>query len=272
YSAREAFEQALESACWGPIAVTALLWAMLHLLSPVFTWIVLRGVGADISYRSALEIHIGRLPARYLPGGIWHTVSRVMDLHGLGVSRLQLSILVLMENLVPLGITLAGGGLLLYLSGDSQGPALAAAAGGLLLLACIPFALRHRMLLSKHGFTHRYYLTALTVVAAFWAIAASAFACYWLAFPSTEIGGSLLKLFGAYLLAWAAGFAAIFAPQGIGVFEAVAAMLLPGALPFGGVVALAAGFRAVVLIGDSLAFGVLLLYRRSVGKATQATR
>src|ERR1700733_9080997 len=60
-----------------PLIITVLLWASLNLLIAVFTWIVLRETGANISYGAILRIHVGRLPARYLPGGIWQTVSRM---------------------------------------------------------------------------------------------------------------------------------------------------------------------------------------------------
>src|SRR5665213_2821880 len=81
WRARVVFPMVLEQTDAAPLVVTVLVWTSLHLLTPVFSWIVLRELGADIGYRTLLAIHVGRLPARYLPGGIWHTVSRVMDLH-----------------------------------------------------------------------------------------------------------------------------------------------------------------------------------------------
>ena len=74
-----------------PLIVTVALWALLHLLTPVFSWIVLREIGADVGYQHAVGRSTSRAGCRhagYLPGGIWHTVSRVMDLHHLGVKSI----------------------------------------------------------------------------------------------------------------------------------------------------------------------------------------
>ncbi|HEY8681585.1 MAG TPA: hypothetical protein VIM06_00305 [Rhodanobacter sp.] len=244
-----------------PLVITVLLWASLNLLIPVFTWLVLREAGANISYGALLKIQVGRLPARYLPGGIWQTVSRMMDLHRLGVDRSQLSTLIMLENLVPLAITLTMGGACTLVASHTKLFAFAAMLGGLMLLTCLPFLLRHRLLLHKRGFALRtYFLAALTSVA-FWIIAATAFACYWYSFPATHVDVSRLQVYGAYLLAWSAGFISVFSPQGIGVFESVISLLLKGALPFGEVAVLAAGFRAATLAADFIAYGSLLVSR-----------
>ena len=245
------------------LALPVGLWALLHLLTPVFTATVLQEIDAPIRYRTALAIHVARLPARYLPGGIWHTVTRVMDLHRLGVSRSQLSVMVLLENVVPVALALVIGGIFLDLGNDAKIPAMAAVVAGLLLLTCTPLALRHRALLDGRRFALAAYLKIVAVVSVFWLVAATAFACYWSAFPATDAGVPLLRVYGAYLLAWAAGFVSVFAPQGLGVFEAVAGVFLRGALPFAGVAVLAAGFRVVILAADMLAFLTLHALRHS---------
>ena len=244
-----------------PLAITVLLWASLNLLAPIFTWLVLREAGVGISYGVLLRIQVGRLPAKYLPGGIWQTVSRMMDLHRLGVDRSQLSALVMLENLVPLAVTLTMGGVCTLIASSAKLFALAAMLGGVVLLTCLPILLRHRLLLHNRGFALRiYFFVALTAVA-FWCIAATAFACYWYSFPVTHVDVSRLQVYGAYLLAWSAGFISVFSPQGIGVFESVISLLLKGALPFGEVAVLAAGFRAATLAADFIAYGTLLVSR-----------
>jgi len=269
YTSRESFQHALINAHMLPLAIAVLLCATMHLVTPIFSWLVLRESEVHIPYAIALRIHVSRLPARYLPGGIWQTVSRMTDLHRIGVNRSQLTTLIMMENLVPLGVSLAFGGLLMGLAGDTRLLILAPMLGGLLLLAITPLALRHRLLLHIKGFALARYVILIAVTTAFWVIAASAFACYWSAFPATGSGLPLLKIFGSYLLAWAAGFAAIFAPQGIGVFESVAGLLLHGSLPFGGIAVLISGFRATVLAGDLLTYGVFLLLRHGQSRCRE---
>lgn len=244
-----------------PLAITALLWASLNLLGPVFTWLVLRETGANVPYGTALKIQISRLPAKYLPGGIWQTVSRMMDLHRLGVDRAQLSVLVMLENLMPLAVAMATGGAFMLITRDAQHLALAAMLGSLILLVCLPLVLRHRLLLRKSRFAWRTYILAALINLAFWLMAATAFACYWYSFSAIHADVSWLQVYGSYLLAWSAGFMSIFSPQGIGVFESVISIFLKGVLPFGEVAVLAAGFRAVMLAADFIAYGAWFLGR-----------
>ena len=272
YGSRTAFQQTLTHARLAPLFITIVLCALLHLITPVFSWLVLRKTGAKLPYGVVLGIHVRRLPARYLPGGIWQTVSRMADLHDIGISRSQLSVLILMENLIPLAVALIAGALFLFFAGDERLPIFGAMLTGTLLLVCIPLVLRNRLLLQNSGFALSHYLATLAVIAGFWMIAATAFAYYWSAFPAAGTGNSLLRIFGAYLLAWAAGFVVIFAPQGIGVFESVAGMLLQGSLPFGGIALLAAGYRAAVLAGDLLAYGVFIILRHSHTQLTDSNR
>lgn len=252
YSAREAFAQVLAQARLAPLLLTVLAWSSLNLLLPVITWIVLRGLGVRIDYASALCIHVARLPARYLPGGIWQTVSRIMDLHQLGVGRSQLSVLVMVENLGSLATAVTAGGICVLLGGASRLPAPAIIGTGVLLAAGLPWILRR--IFGRTALRLPAYLAALATMLAFWMLTATAFVIYWSAFPDLELHGHLLDLYGAFLLAWAVGFVAVFAPQGIGVFEMVAAVLLRGELPLAGMAVLVAGFRAATLAGDALAF------------------
>lgn len=258
WRARVVFASVLEQTEPAPLILTVLLWALLHLLTPVFSWMVLRETGEGIGYRTLLAIHVGRLPARYLPGGIWHTVSRVMDLHHLGVSRSRLSIMVLLENLVPVAVALTLGGLCLSVAGGESWLTLAAVLGGPLLLACLPLLLRHRALLAPRKLAIGSYLKLAAITATFWIIAATAFFSYWSAFPAARASVSALRIYGVYLLAWVAGFVSVFAPQGIGVFESVAGIFLQGALTFAGAAVLAAGFRVAILGADMLAYSALL--------------
>jgi hypothetical protein len=108
------------------------------------------------------------------------------------------------------------------------------------------------------------YAKVLAVTAVFWACAASVFALYWSAFAALPANIGALTLYGTYLVAWSAGFIAVFAPQGLGVFEAVAAVVLGGAIPFAALATLAAGFRVIALAGDGLAFLAWQISRRFV--------
>ena len=244
-----------------PLLLAVLLWSGLHLLTPVFSWILLRDVDSAVTYQVLLRIHADRLPARYLPGGIWHTVSRVMDLHALGVGRQSLSRMVIAENILPVAVALILGGLFLNLAGNAHWLAavaivtgMASFAGGFVFLRKLGTPTIPPLLAVR-------YMKLTGVTAAFWIIAATAFYSYWSAFPAAREAVSGLQVYGIYLLSWAAGFVSVFAPQGIGVFESVAGVFLHGALTFSGAVVLVAGFRVAVLVADLFVYGLFLILR-----------
>ena len=261
YSARDIVGQVLAQARPEILVIAVLGCSTLSLIVPLVTWTVLRGIGVDIDYRTILRIFVDRLPARYLPGGIWQTVSRVVDLHALGVSRSQLSLLVLVENLGSLAIALIAGGTFVLLAGSAELSAPTIILGGVLLAAGLPWASHRFVGLARLPL--RTYLLALAIMSAFWLLAATLFAIYWLAFPSLSLEGNLLSIYAAYLLAWAVGFMAILAPQGIGIFEGVAGLMLKGDLSLTGMTVLVAGFRIVVLSGDAVAYLIGCSIRRA---------
>lgn len=257
--AREPFLHALSLARPAPVALAALAWTGTHLLVPLVVHALLAAIGHSPGYATTLRIHFDRLPARYLPGGIWHTVSRVADLNAMGFGKRAISALVVLENLLPLALALLLAGAAWLALGKAP-----AQAGGLLAVGLAGLVLLPLLAGRLAGTTPRWraYAAAILPSTAFWLLAAFAFTTYWLAFPAASAGQVPLEIAAAYLLGWASGFVAVFAPQGMGVFEAVAASLLRGALPFAGVAVLVAGFRATLLAGDALAYVAWLAARR----------
>lgn len=261
WQSRAVFNSVIEQISPTALLITVLIWSALHLLPPAFSWVVLREAGAAISYPTMLAIHVSRLPARYLPGGIWHTVSRVADLNKVGITRSQLGLMVLLENTVPVAAAMILGGLSLCLAGKTHWIALLAVVLGPVLLVASFMFTRHRTLRQSRTFALASHLKLTGIMLAFWFIAATAFFSYWSAFPVHGESIPALQIYGIYMISWVAGFIAIFAPQGIGVFESVAGALIGGTLPFSGAVVLVAGFRVAVLLADSLAIGLLLVVR-----------
>ena len=100
-----------------------------------------------------------------------------------------------------------------------------------------------------------------------WCIAATAFVIYLSAFPGLTLQAGPLESAGAYLFSWGVGFISIFAPQGIGVFEVVAADLMRGAGTLMSVAALLAGFRLIVLAADATVWAALHVLSANRGYA-----
>ena len=61
--------------------ISIILWMLLHFISPVFTKVIFKSYGVSLDYLSIFSIHVARLPAKYLPGGIWNTVARTNDIN-----------------------------------------------------------------------------------------------------------------------------------------------------------------------------------------------
>lgn len=241
----------LETANAARICLAIALWCVAHLLSPLFAHTVLTGANRSITYSRLLRIHAARLPARYLPGGIWHTVGRVADLHLAGVNKKWLTILVAAESAIPCLTTFAiGGGYLWYSgAGGAYNFVFGLFCAGSLVAALIIPKLSSKYIGLDKG-TLRSYCKSFLVTILFWAIAASSFTAYFLSFPLTGSEISFLEIPAAYMFSWGIGFIAIFAPQGLGVFEYVAGTILKLPTTLSGTIVVIAGFRLVNLIAD----------------------
>lgn len=266
WRSRDMFGSLIAQARGGYLMTSLLCWAALHLsVSPVASARLLKSCGATVLYRTAFRIHTRNLPARYLPGGIWHTVGRVSDLHHCGVSAPQLATFVFLENTIAPGVSLTVGGIsVCYFHGLGGWGAAGAlgALGGLALLIIAPLIANLKMLPKLNSVALTDYAITIGWTMVFWCLAGASFVCYLLAFPFAR-DVPVLEAGGGYLFSWGVGFISIFSPQGIGVSEAVMANILPGQLPFGNMVTLAAGFRIIVLGADALAWVLSLLLRKS---------
>ncbi|MEQ1515000.1 MAG: hypothetical protein ABL931_00760 [Usitatibacteraceae bacterium] len=253
------------------IALAIVLIAGANFLSPLASRAVLQVFGVSIGYRPLLAIHLSRLPARYLPGGVWHTVGRATDLHNRGVAPQAIAGMVVVENALAITVAIAiGAALLLCTAVRASGySALFSFAMVLTVLALIalPFLVRKFWIEQSSG---------NEVVT--WGRCSGWFCMIWLAYAfgfvaySTALAApvgfiSALHTAGLYLFSWGIGLLAFFAPQGIGVFEVTAAALsekpiLPSSI------AAVAGFRLCMLVAD-LGLGLAgQMWRRVVEAST----
>jgi hypothetical protein len=264
WHARELLGDILASASAGLLLAAVVAWLLMHALSPLFAALVFAGSGITMPYRSAVRIHLANLPARYIPGGIWHTVGRVVSYRNLGVDSGRLGLFVLLENILSAAVAFLLGGVLLavYRGLDHWGVVAAlSAAGGVIVLLAVPVLLRSRLSGPLARISAGHYLAGIVVLALNWCAAAAAFVLFVSSFRALALETPYLETAAAYLFSWGVGFVAVFAPQGVGVFEVMAGELLRGSLALGGVAVLLAGFRLVIFIADlaGWAVGRLLL-------------
>ena len=264
WQSRDILAELLRQASLLMLVFAAVLWALLHFLTPFLAVAVLNGSGSAVSWTQAFATHASRLPARYVPGGVWHTVGRIMDYHEQGLKPRHLTAFVVLENGLGAAFTLSvGGAIVMTLRGSDAVGSIAGlvCTAALIGMAAMYFIVNMKVLQKPDSLSVGSYLFALFITAAFWMGATAAFLIYLYAFPTAVGDYSNIEMGGIYLFSWGVGFTAIFAPQGIGVFEVVASELMRGPIGLMGLAALIAGFRVVVLIADLMVWSLYQLVR-----------
>jgi len=254
----------------GPLAA-ALALGLVSLGQSAWFWTRgLTALGAARPMGDVLDATVAAIPARYLPGSIWYAAGRVGHLRRSGTPAVALATVAAVETLLSFMIAVALGSALLLLGGTTGGSVgvagLVVLAGGLALVAS-PWVVNPvlRWTVARKGIhappvlRWRAYLELCAHLVAFWAASAAAFLCYLASFPAIHTPG-IARTAGTFLMAWAAGFVAVFAPQGAGVFETTLAGLLTGA-PVAALAVVIAGYRALTAVRDGLALASLAALR-----------
>lgn len=257
WSARDLLGVVLEGANYVWVVVSLAVWTTLHFVVPLFDRAILHELNAGVPYSTLRRIYFTRLPTKYLPGGIWHNVTRLIDLNRAEVPRHQLTTLAVLQISIPASVAFIVGGIVVATTQSSSRWALIgafAAASASIVLIATPYVLNRSALRNQANLRIPGYVTGVAVTTIFWVAAASAFYIYLAAYSIFPDGTSPLDVGGAYLMAWGTGFISIFTPQGFGVFEATAATLVPTITEFQVMVAIVAGFRIVVLASDVAAW------------------
>lgn len=247
------------TASYSGLALAILFWVLATLVIPTIASTILRDRGNSISYQTLLIIHLNRIPSKFLPGGIWQTFARAFDMSSMGISKTDISLVVLYENSYSIIVAAIVSTLGIYLLDENSLYSTLA-----LLLFCgsvatipVAFAFRKRGFILSAGAYLR--LTAISIV--FWALASSAFYAYMSAIGLTGSDRDGLLTVMHYLFSYVVGFVSIFAPQGIGVFEVVFAELADFGLPLTQAIVFVAGFRLLVMLSDMLSWLGYFLFR-----------
>lgn len=241
-------------------------------LTAAFWAATLRALGEPLAVTTVLDASARSLLARYVPGSVWYAVGRSALLRH-RVSARALGVVAVLE--IGLSVVVgfvAGAGLLLATRRVAPAVGVVGLVGVVVAAAaCSPPAVNRVLaeVARRRGGTPARlawppFLVLVAWMVAFWAASATSFALYLAAFPSAlpATGAPpVLEVAGAYMLARVLGMLAVFAPQGLGVFEVAVATLLTtataGASPaLGSLVLVVAGYRALVLVRDGLAVGV----------------
>jgi hypothetical protein len=244
------------------LLVAALLTSFGQLALNASFWVrALAAMGERVGWLRVLGVTARSVPARYVPGSVWYAVSRAGMLRSDAVSVRALGVTALLESVLTVIVSLAGGAVLLGFAGRLPGEELTGTVwtAGLAVLVSPPVLNRLLAWVARHRGTPggaprlswRDHRALVGWMIAFWSLSATTFTLYLLAF-GLDLPGPVV-IAGAFLVAWAIGFLTPIAPQGAGAFELVFVALL-GAGAAGPLVVIVAGYRALVGIRDALAF------------------
>jgi glycosyltransferase 2 family protein len=99
----------LDDADWSRLLPSALLFLLTNALAAVTASRLFSAVGLRTDFLACLRIHCRRLPAKYLPGGIWHSVGRANDYLVLGHDSRRIGLYFVAENVILVSVTLGLG-------------------------------------------------------------------------------------------------------------------------------------------------------------------
>jgi len=246
------------------LVMSVMIWIILHSVAPLFPVSIFASFSSRLSFRDAFYINASRLPAKYLPGGIWHSVARVEGYHGSGVSPRNIALYFVIENAGAAGVTLlVGAGILImsnHLTTAFYNLFAVIIFVALICLILMPVII-NRYLLKDVSLSGKHYINGLLVLFIYWIGASLSFFFYVSSMPKLEGMLGTIEIMGVYLFSWGVGFITLFAPQGIGVSEYVASLLIPGTLSPTAMIALLVGFRIIILIADLTTWTISLLLK-----------
>lgn len=229
------------------------IYSLSHLWASASTARLLYLVRQRRPFLEILGIHINRLPAKYLPGGIWHTLGRGADLVGRGVDKRCVTQVLLLEQLLAiwwsglLGLTLG-----VAAFPEARFTAVLLAAVWVAVGAGLFFLLRWRFPLLAAAAAR---LDVSLIYAAGWACLAAAFTVF--LYSGNAVNETIIRTVASYLVSWMIGAVALFSPQGLGVFEFSMVKLLPSPRFHNADFLWYIGsYRIVVLLADLAAWGI----------------
>lgn len=251
------------------VVVCMLIYSLGHLAAVCSTRTLLAGLGSPRSYLQLLDIYFRRLPAKYLPGGIWHAVGRGSDLVSDGIPMRTVGQMLGLEQALAIWWSGFLGFVLVGLTFGGRVASLSFAIAFFWVACsgvswCCLRRSRHARLLSAAISP-----TICTVYIAGWTCLATAFSLYlWI---GGMVQGSILRVSASYLVSWMIGALAFFSPQGVGVFEfAVSKAIGYSESVQADFFWFVGSYRLVVLMADLVVCGIWLAGRKLTPIFTQA--
>jgi len=275
YSRYQEISSYLETLAFSRLALSFLVLLAGKFLVADITRLTLKKIDHPLGFFEALTITYVTQLGKYLPGGFWHYAGKfsVYRLNGLSAKKsgqaLVLETVWLFSASAVAGITL--------LAASSRGVAcqyihflcnprfITAIVMGLPLVWAGGLWLFEWLFFGKRKVQSGNYMRAMVELAAIWLLFGVS---YWLIFPVGS--GFLPQISGAFSLGWLAGYAAFFAPGGIGVRELLLTILLSAFFSADEVALYATVHRLLWVLAEILLGAGSVLIFGMPGKSSQA--
>jgi uncharacterized membrane protein YbhN (UPF0104 family) len=251
----------------------ALGFAALYHLTLAFCWSwLLRRMGGGLPYRQALRVWQSSMLARYVPGNVWHILSRMALAERLGTPPARVLASSTLEQALNVIGALALAGLTFPFWGlpaTDQFWLLALVPLGLLALhprlagGALAWAAR-RFNRPQLAWRYRYREILLATAGYMLAMAWVGLALYATLSGLAHVTPAQLPLYiGTGALAWAVGYLSFLTPSGLGVREGMLVLILSQVMPVPAAVVGSLLYRLVVTLAELAMAGVTAVAGRS---------
>lgn len=257
---------------WPTLAVAQLLYCVGMIMLPIGSWFMQRWYGYDLTASQVWRSFYMAQLSKYMPGGIWSIVGRVVLFQRFGVTRIHSTALTMLE-MVGLVIGSCIVGLLSFpvfwplLSGTDI-PAVLLLVIGFFAGVGILYLTRTRWLPAFDGVKLLPFAGVCAIYALSWLVLGFAFTLIASAFSQPLAPGDLLVIIGVHAVAWLIGFLVVFSPGGIGVRDTILAIGLIAFLPAPFPLLISIIARIAWTLGEIICFTASTIYMKSVQRST----
>jgi hypothetical protein len=247
----------------------ATLWAALYFGGLALCWaILLRQITGDKvqgSLLATMRVWLLSMSTRYIPGNIWHILSRVALAGSLKVSKTQVLTSATVEQLLTLlgAVTLAGATLPFWNTTGVEQTWFLLVPAGLIFMhpRVLGFALSWAAVRFQRPtlvWSYRYHEVLVFLLAYCGATFFAGCALVTLVWGLSAVTlGDMPLLIGAAALSWTAGYLSLLTPSGLGVREAVLVALLAISYPLPVAIISSLLFRVVLTAGEFLVVAIM---------------
>jgi len=230
---KDSLQKALDNAQWGYLILAIIALVAAKTLLAALSREGCRSSGASISFWDILTLYSLTQVGKYLPGGVWHFVSRGAAYRQRGLSATQIARSLILENLwmFSAAASVAAFGFLLFRFDVLPLPTWTMIPMAFIVVSLYPAVIVVSLIFNRSDFKWKTVVTLTLIGLLAWLAIGAAFYLVVLACSLGHTG--FIFAVTSFAAAWCAGFVVPFVPGGIGLREFALIYLLQPALSEG---------------------------------------